>query len=171
MTLADVTSVFLRVSLTTWASGSATLARLREDLVERGRTLGEHEFSLAYAIARVAPGTNVLACCAGLGWRLHGWPGAAAAVFALSLPAAAAIVLLTMAYETGVLTRWIPGASAAVVGVLVGGALLLLQPFVSRSHWVRSVVIATGAFIGLQWLSPVQILLASAAVGYFWRES
>jgi chromate transporter len=171
MSVAEVTSVFLRISLTTWASGSATLARLRDELVERRRSLGEHEFSLAYAIARVAPGTNVLACCAGLGWRLHGWPGAVAAVFALSLPAAAAIVLLTMAYQTGVLTRWIPGAGAAVVGVLLGGALLLLQPYLTRTQWVRSLVIATAAFLGLQWLSPVYILLGSAAVGYFWRES
>jgi chromate transporter len=170
MTLAEITSVFLRISITTWASGAATLARLRDELVNVRGTLGPHEWTLAYAIARVAPGTNVLAFCAGAGWRLHGWPGAITAVFALALPCGAAIVLLSMAYESGALARFIPGGTAAVVGVILGGGLSLLQPYLKRPQIVRSLIIAVAAFVAMQWLSPVQILVAAALLGYFWRE-
>ena len=170
MTLAQIASVFLRISLTTWASGSATLARLRDELVHGRGRLGLHEWTLAYAIARVTPGTNVLAFCAAAGWRLHGWAGAIAAAVALALPCGAGIVALTMAYDTGVLAPFMPGGSAAVVGVILGGGLLLLQPYLTRAQIVRTLAIAAGAFAALHWLSPVHILVAAAAVGYLWRE-
>jgi hypothetical protein len=54
--------------------------------------------------------------------------------------------------------------------VIFCGALLLLQPYIRRTNWLRSIVIATAAFIALQWFSPVHILIGSAAVGYLWRE-
>jgi chromate transporter len=170
MSVAQIAAVFLRISLTTWASGSATLARLRDELVQRRQGLGMHEWTLAYAIARVTPGTNVLAFCAGAGWRLHGWLGAVVAVVMLALPCGAGIVLLTMAYDRGVLAPFMPGGSAAVVGVILGGGLLLLMPYLTRGQILRTIVIAAGAFAALHWLSPVHILVGAAVIGYFWRE-
>ena len=49
------------------------------------------------AVSRLTPGTNVLAYCVGLGWLLHRWAGAVAAVVAASLPASLIVCVLTVA--------------------------------------------------------------------------
>jgi chromate transporter len=152
-----------------------TIAKIREDLVERRGVLGDEEYALSFALARVAPGTNVLAFCAAIGWRLRGWPGAAISVAALSMPAAVAVVLLTLAYEA-----WraaplghavISGAMSAVVGVIFGGAWLLIAPYLRRERRVRAAVFAAGAFLLAPLISPVWILLLAAAAGYIWRDA
>ena len=98
--------------------------------------MSEAEFSLSYAMARIAPGTNVLAFCAATGWRLRGWPGAAVAVAALSIPAAVVCVLLTLVY--GRWPQYFAGAMAAVVGVICAGAFLLIRPYLSRRRLLRT---------------------------------
>lgn len=171
MTTGELARVFLLIGNTTWASGAATLARLRDELVDRRRALRNEDWTLAYAIARVAPGTNVLAFCASAGWAIRGWPGAIAAVLALQIPASIIIVSLTVAYTRGWFDRMMPGAMAAVTGMIAGGALLLLRPYLRRHVLLRSIVFAAAALALLPWLSPVVILLLSGIAGALWRET
>jgi chromate transporter len=175
ISLAALAWVFLRVVNSTWASGSATIANIRRELVDERGVLRPEEFSLSFAMARIAPGTNVLAFCAAVGWRLRGWPGAALAVLALSVPAAFVVVALTLAYlawhATPVGHAVVTGSAAAVVGVIAGGGWLLLAPYATRRNWFRTAVLAIAAFVLLWVLSPVQILIAAAVVGYLWPEA
>jgi chromate transporter len=171
MTTGELARVFLLIGNTTWASGAATLARLRDELVDRRGALRNEQWTLAYAIARVAPGTNVLAFCAGAGWAIRGWPGAIAAVLALQVPASIIIVCLTVLYTRGWFDRLMPGAMAAVTGMIAGGALLLMRPYLRRHVLLRTALFSVGALALLPWLSPVMILLIAGAAGALWRES
>ena len=58
---------------------AAAAAALRRDLVDEGR-LSASAFDEAYAVARVTPGTNLLAMYMLLGERFAGWRGALTAL-------------------------------------------------------------------------------------------
>ena len=120
-------------------------------------------------MARIAPGTNVLAFCAATGWRLRGWPGAIVAVAALSIPAAVVCVLLTLVY--GRWPQFFAGAMAAVVGVICAGAFLLVRPYLSRHRLLRTLLLLAGALAAGQFVPPVWVMLLSGLAGYLWRDA
>jgi chromate transporter len=165
----EIAKVFLGVAGSTWGSGAVTVVNIRSELVERRAVLNEADFSLAYAMARIAPGTNVLAFCAATGWQLAGWLGAAVAVAALSIPAAVVCILLTSAYA-----HWpnvFTGALSAVVGVICAGAVLLVRPYLGRRQLLRTLVLLVGSLAAGVYLGPVWVMLLAGVAGYFWREA
>src|SRR5438309_8949921 len=60
-TLARLTAVFFRIGNTTFGGGDPTVAALRRELIDRKGWLTDNDYAIAYALARVTPGTNVLA--------------------------------------------------------------------------------------------------------------
>jgi chromate transport protein ChrA len=76
---------------------AAAAASLRRDLVDGGRLPGQ-AFDEAYAVARVTPGTSLLAMYVLLGERLAGWQGALVALGVGALVPAAVAVILGAAY-------------------------------------------------------------------------
>ena len=76
---------------------AAIAAALRRDLVDNGR-LPAPAFDEAYAVARVTPGTNLLAMYTLLGERFAGWRGALVALTVGALIPAVIAVVLGAAY-------------------------------------------------------------------------
>ena len=122
------------------------------------------------AVSRLTPGTNILAYCAALGWSLHRWAGALAAVVAASLPASLMICVLAGALvrvQDYPVMRMVLAIGVLMATVLVlASAGSLLRPYVRRHAVVRSTVIAVVAVaMLLADVTPVRILLLSAALG------
>lgn len=177
LTLARLTGIFLRISSFTFGGGNPTMAALYTELVERRKWLTADQYGLSYALARITPGTNVLAFSAGVGWQLLLWPGALAVVLAGSVPAAIISVFLTMGYES---LRVHPRAMAAISGMLaaavgmmaVGAWQLLDRHLLSGSvrRVSRAVAYCAAGFAlsyFLEW-SPVTVLLLAALAGALW---
>jgi chromate transporter len=174
--LTSITRLFLRVGVTVFGGGDPTIAILQREFFRRA-WLSPEKFAIAFGLARLTPGTNVLAFCAATGWYLRGLPGALAAVLAITIPASVLVVWLTRAYDLTVrypLAQSIANALVgAAVGTMIGAALLLVRSQSSRDRWLRPVVIATGAFVlaYVVKLSPLQVIGAAAIVGFFWVEA
>ncbi|MGP0076104.1 MAG: chromate transporter [Bryobacteraceae bacterium] len=174
--LSAVTSLFARVGVTVFGGGDPTIAILQREFYRRG-WLSPEKFAIAFGLARLTPGTNVLAFCAAAGWYILGFTGALSAVLAITIPASALVVWLTRAYDLTVhygLARSIANALvAAAVGTMIGAALLLVRSQSKRGRWLRPVTISTGAFLlaFVAKLSPLQVIALAAAVGFFWAES
>ncbi len=83
--LRDVSLVFLRIGNTTVGGGEPTIALLQQEMIRRG-WLSPEQFGIAYALARITPGTNMLAFCAAAGWYVWGLMGALCAVLAVTVP-------------------------------------------------------------------------------------
>jgi chromate transporter len=169
--LASLAGVYLRIGNTTFGGGDPTMALLQRELIAR-QWITREDFALAYSLARVTPGTNVLAFCAATAARVLGARGAVAAVVAVTVPSAILVVLLTHGFETWGKHPWamaaLAGTVAAVSGMMWASVCLLVKPYFG----VRAVLFAGAAFLAA-WkfhITPVPVIFAAALVGYLWVE-
>jgi chromate transporter len=167
--LTELAGVFLRIGNTTIGGGEPTVAAFQRELGRRGWLLPE-QFGLAYALARLTPGTNMLAFCAAAGWYALGVAGSVVGVVTVTVPSSVLVVWLTGVCEMGNQIPWLRAAVnasiAAGIGVMLGAVLLLVRGQVSKSDWLRPAIVFAGAF-GLRQLglSPLQTIGIAALFG------
>lgn len=159
-----------------FGGGDPTIAILQREFDQRG-WLSPEKFAVAFGLARLTPGTNVLAFCAAAGWYILGVGGALAAVLAVTIPPSILVVWITRAYDLAPrypLAQSVANALvAAAIGTMLGAALLLVRNQCTRGKWLRPTIIATAAFV-LSYvlkLSPLQVIAGAAVAGFFWVES
>ncbi len=173
--LTDLTRLFARVGVTVFGGGDPTIAILQREFYQRD-WLSPEKFGIAFGLARITPGTNVLAFCAAAGWYILRFGGALAAVLAITIPASVLVVWLTRAYD--LTTRYPLALSvanallAAAVGTMIGAALLLVRTQCKPGRWIRPVAISTAAFLlaFVAKLTPLQVIGVAAIAGFFWAE-
>ncbi len=171
----ELGSVYLRIGNLTFGGGAATVAALQRELVSARRWLNNAQFALCYALARVTPGTNLLAFCAATGWLLRRWRGALVAVLAGSVPSCALVALVTEGFEVWSSQRLVQvainGALASSVGILLASFWLILRPYLTRDRVIESVAIVSGSiFLSLFVnVSPVLVLGLAGVAGFFWK--
>ena len=171
--------LFLRAGTLTFGGGNPTMAALYNDLVAVRRWITDEQYGLIYALARLTPGTNLLAFGAGTAWQIAGWGAAALAVLGMSVPAAICVVLLTTGYETwkqnSIAMSAIAGVLAASVGLMAASAWQLVGPHLAFRQWrrsLRALALAAAALllaIRLE-MPPIEILLFAALAGFLWPE-
>ncbi|HKW99034.1 MAG TPA: chromate transporter [Bryobacteraceae bacterium] len=175
VSLKRVVFLFFRVGNLTFGGGDPTMAALQSELVTSRRWLDEEQYALIYGLARITPGTNLLAFSAGAAWKIKGWPGALGAVIAMTVPSAAIVLLLTRGYQTwnanALAMAAIGGTLAAAIGMMATSAWQLLAPQVRRGGWVRVAVIFLASLIASLRFSmpPIEVLGLAALVGLVWR--
>jgi chromate transport protein ChrA len=171
--VAQIAQVFARYANFTLGGGSATIAVLHRELLQKRGWVDTDAFNLSFALARLTPGTNLLAFCTAIGWLLRGWPGAVAALLAASVPC----TLLVVA-ATGLLEYWqgnpgvavaLQGAVAAAVAITVKTCWTLVHPYFQgharwRVLWVGGTAFLMYVVLGL---SAIEVLLLAAVIGAF----
>ena len=115
LSLPRLTGIYLRVGNLTFGGGDPTMAALHSELVVNRGWLSSAQYALSYALARITPGTNVLAFAAGTAWQVLGWRGAVLATLAVTVPSGVIALMLTAGYEA---MRTNPRAMAAIGGTL-----------------------------------------------------
>src|SRR5580698_10629154 len=174
--LTSLTQLFARVGITVFGGGDPTIAILQREFYRR-EWLSPEKFGTAFGLARLTPGTNVLAFCAAAGWYILGLGGALAAVLAITIPASVLVVWLTRAYDLTAHNRLAQSIAnallAAAVGTMIGAALLLVRTQCRPGRWLKPIAISNGAFIlaFIVKLSPLQVIGIAVVVGFFWTES
>lgn len=161
--------LILRDANRTIGSGAASIELLRRTLARRG-WIDDAGHGTFIAVSRFAPGTNMLAYLAALGWTHHGVAGASAAIAGGSLPGAVIVTALTAAAASA--DRWPAARALLAVAALVAGGLVLasawslLRPYVRGRRLVWTLAsIALAAALSLAGATPVRVLLALAVWG------
>jgi chromate transporter len=171
--LRTLAALYFRIGNQTFGSGSTTVVLLTGAMTERG-WLQRFQCDSFFALARVVPGTNVLAFASATAHAVRGWPGAITAILAYTVPASAVVIVLTLAYQ-----RWnghpvgggaITAAMSSIVGIISGGAWLLAAPHLRSQERLRAAALVLGAVVLSLWLAPLTIMAIGAAVGFFWPE-
>jgi chromate transporter len=167
--------LYLRLLTLTFGGGLPIMAAIYTETVTIRKWLSPEKYGTIYALARITPGTNVLAVCAGVAWELLGWPGAIVSVVIANVPAAIVVMLLTQGFDSVRSNRLamaaVSGMLAAAIGLIAIASWELLQPFFTRRTWLPTVVIAGISFLLLAVLEwpPIAILGLAAVVGLIWR--
>jgi len=165
---------FARTGNLTIGGGAPMIAELQTRLITNRRWLPPEDFGLLYGVARLTPGTNVLAFIAAMAARMKGWRAGVLAVVVASLPAALVIWWMTLFVDAWSTNRWVAaamgGAMAGVVGLIGASAWQLMSPF--RLRPLAWLLFAAGFVIMWRdWASPLTILIGAAAAGaVWWRE-
>ena len=146
---------------------AAAAAALRRDLVDNG-PLPAPAFDEAYAVARVTPGTNLLAMYTLLGERFAGWRGALTALSVGALvPAFIAVALgaAYVGYATNPLAQEVmQGARAGALAVF-GWAIVRLARPQFEQHRGRGAALAVATMV--MTLLPVpQFVILLVAGGF-----
>jgi chromate transporter len=176
-TVRRLAGVFFRIGNTTFGGGYVTMGMLGRELVDTRKWITQEKFNLAFALARVTPGTNLLAFCAAVGALICGIAGAVAAVMALTVPSAAVAVVFMQGFESfqGNPTAMaaIGGTVAAVAGMMWSTIWTILRPHVGGlTRNVQMILITGGAFLA-SWkfhVTPLPIILAGTLIGFLWKD-
>lgn len=173
-TLVSLAVLFLRIGNLTFGGGDAITATLQRELVHRRRWLDLERYGLAQSLAKITPGTGILAFSAATAWMLRRWSGAIAAVLAVSVPSAGLVVLLTWGFtslgRSEVAHAIVAPVLASAVGMIWAAAWLLVRPQLRRGTWLRSMLIVVSGFAaGSRWsFSPVLVIAIAAMIGLAW---
>jgi chromate transporter len=178
----DLTVAYFRIGNTTFGGGIPTIAALQRELVHRKGWLSAEDYGLAFALARVTPGTNILAFIAATGSQILGITGALAGTLSVTLPSAILALMITVGYEkwsaNPVVLAGIEGTVAAVAGMMIATVWTLIQPFWGgfkpdgRMQSFRTLIFAGGGFV-LLWrfdVSPLTIIALALIGGIFWKD-
>jgi chromate transporter len=169
--LMQIANAFIRYANFTFGGGSATVAVLHRELFDRQRWIGNDDFSLCFALARLTPGTNLLAFCTGVGWLLRGLAGAVIALLGASVPCAILVVLATALFSHWQENHWaqaaIHGAIAAAVAITVKTCWTIAHPHYKAGSRLRVSLIAAVAFALYVWgrLPAIEVLLIACFTG------
>jgi chromate transporter len=148
---------------------AAAAASLRRDLVETGAVL-DATFDRAFSVARLTPGTNLLALNVLLGHYFAGWRGAlqalAIATVIPSIMACVAAVVYVRIVDQPVAAAALGGARAGALAVVLWAVVRLVRPQLERQV-TRGTLLAIAALtIALTFrVPPIMLLLLGGGVG------
>jgi len=171
--LGQIASVFIRYANFTLGGGSATIAVLHRAILQQRRWVDADRFALCFALARLTPGTNLLAFCTAIGWLLGRLSGAAVALLAASIPCGLIVAIMTALFsqwqQNPVAQAAIHGAIAAAVAITVKTCWTIARPHFKGRARLRVAVIAAAAFLLYVWLEmpAIEVLLLAAVAGAF----
>jgi chromate transporter len=174
--LHQLAGVFARFGNFTFGGGSATIATLQHEIVDRRQWLEVGPFHLCYALSRLTPGTNLLAFCTAIGWLLRRLRGSLVCLLAASIPCSIMAVAVTALYASWSKNRLMSvalrGALAAAVGVMIITGVTLIRPHRRATSVIQLVLFVGGSFAANYFLSisPLLVLVIAAIAGWFWPQ-
>ncbi|MGC8779934.1 MAG: chromate transporter [Anaerolineae bacterium] len=153
---------FLKGSLLS-TGGLGNLPFLHQDLLALGWAQ-ETDFVTAIAIGQLSPGPTGLWTIS-LGYLTFGWPGAALALIAITLPTLFALVVVALhrRVETRpAVQNFTRGITLGVIGLTVGVAWTLFRSVVT--DWPGMAIMSAAFGLALSRRVPVVVVLALAAL-------
>lgn len=170
--LGELCRLILKHASLTVGGGSVTVVALERDFVETSGWISFERFRVLYGIARITPGTSILALATGLGWDFYRWPGAILALCFSAIPGSFIAALLAAVYvqlyENEVARRFLVGTSAAVCGLIAASIWRMLQPYI-KGRQLSSTLLIFALVLGLSFfgVSPFPVFIGLGVAGFF----
>ena len=168
MALGRLLLLLFTANLATFGSGIATVPILEHTLVRETGALTIDQFLFAFTVGRITPGPANL-YVAGIGYMLHGLPGAMLAAAVVMLPGFV-IVPLSAGYRRlehmPAVRGFSRGLTAAVVGVMIATAIEIGRSVLVSTTAVLVCALTLALLYRLRW-NPLLAVVVGAASGLF----
>jgi chromate transporter len=163
----DALKFWTKLGFVSFGGPAGQIAIMHQEIVERRRWVGEHQFLRALNFCMLLPGPEAQQLATYIGWRLHGTLGGIAAGSLFVIPSI--FIMLLLSY-LAVAHIDIPAVAAAFYGIqpvvvaVVAEAVLRIGKK-ALNHWVLY-GFAAGAFIAIFFFkAPFPYIVAAAALG------
>ncbi len=169
--LGELCRLVLKHASFTVGGGSVTVVAMERDFVDSNRWMSVDRFRTIYGIARITPGTSILALVTGIGWDFYRWPGAILALSLSAIPGSIVAALLASVYvelyENQIARRFLVGTAAAVCGLIGASIWRMLQPYL-KTEQLSSTLIVLAVVVALSFFgfSPFPIFIGLGVVGF-----
>lgn len=171
VTLRQFFRAWARVGLQSFGGGSTTLYLMRQLCVTSHGWVSETEFAEYWGIVQIAPGINILAQTALIGWKVARLPGAVIALLGLLLPSISITIAITALYAMIRDNPWVAAAIRGIIPATAGVGIILvvqmLRPAWQHAHREgrASLIISIAVIIA----APVLLVLTTLpAVVLLW---
>jgi len=167
VSLLDIALLFLRVGAVSFGGGTAVLAELQHELVDRRATITQQQFLTAYSLGQATPGPGILYLVP-LGFYVAGPPGALVALVAFLLPPMLLQVVVASQWERLSHSPWIRATDRTLVPIsigLIGSSFHALGlPLLSRPVEVAGVVVGVVIAVAFR-ANPSLVVLGGGILG------
>jgi chromate transporter len=168
MLLLQILGVFSLLSILAVGGGTAVLPEMKALTVNQFHWLTPEQFGQIYSLGQLAPGPNMLMVSV-IGYRVAGYPGAAAALVGFFLPAG----LLTFGvarvwdrYSDSPLKRACErGLAPVTIGLMLAGTLILAHTVIHSADDVVIAAVVTAILLAVK-INPVLLILGGGLAGY-----
>jgi chromate transporter len=160
---------WLALGAQSFGGGSATMALIRQAVVEKGQWVSESDFTRDWALCQMTPGINLLAFTILMGRRLGGTLGIFICLFGLLFPSVLITVLLTAFYahirDSEVVKAAVRGVVPATVGIgLVTAWQTVRAPLKEaqaegKGALIYALFLLVGSAALFVWLHPPVVLI------------
>jgi len=161
---------FLKIGLFTFGGGYAMIPLIRREVIDRRGWIAEREFLDLLTLAQSAPGPISLNTSVFVGYKMHGYAGAVAAILGIVVPSFLIILAIALFFtnvrQNPVIDAAFKGMRPAVVALIVAPVLSLARGMHRAMYAV--IVLSAVAVWYLGW-SPIYLLVAAAALGIAWE--
>lgn len=160
---------FFKIGLFTFGGGYAMIPLIQREVIEHTGWIRKEEFLDLLTLAQSVPGPIAVNTSVFVGYKIHGFSGAVAALLGTVLPSFVIILVIAVFFadirQNPIVDAAFKGMRPAVVALIIGPVISLAQGM----HWSMFFVIAASALVvwGLGW-SPIYLLLGAAAAGISW---
>lgn len=167
--LFDIFKTFFKIGVFTFGGGYAMIPLIGAEVIDRRGWIAEKDFLELLTLAQSAPGPIALNTAVFVGYKMHRYAGALAAVMGVVVPSFTIILIIAMFFSDIRDNQWVDaafrGMRPAVVALIVAPVIGLARDMHAALTAVAAAVAASVWYWGF---SPVWLLLAGAAAGALW---
>ncbi len=161
-------SVFFRIGVFSIGGGYVMLAMLQDEVVEKYKWLTHEELLNYYAISQAAPGIIAINTATFVGYKRGGVLGAVIATAGMVTPSLIIITIIAIFFtrfqENIYVQRAFAGIRVAVSMLLIWTVTTLTKQTIKNLFGIL-IVVSAFSLVVIGGISPIPIILASAAVG------
>lgn len=163
----ELISVFALLSLLSVGGGLAVLPEMKEATVHQHQWISSDQFVDLYSLGQMAPGPNMMMVTV-IGYRVAGFPGAAAVTLAFFLPASILTFFVSRIWNHFADSPWREsvqrGLAPVAIGLMASGVVSIAKVATRTPPTIAIALVVVAILLRFK-INPAWLILACGVIG------